>query len=205
MTPEIFSATFDRIIKKRAREVRRHCASKREFTAFLLDGKRRTRSVCQQVADALDLKYCDQYYRSDAVMFKKRDKKHFPDDFYAEYLSVVIEAENEARLAKDEVSKLMTLDAPLRVLITYPPPQYRLSLLPTWTKIVTNADWARDASRRGRLLVICGFLKNNPPRWEYLTYRAGRFVPMTTTLTAPSQSPGSLSKRIKSSQKSPMG
>jgi hypothetical protein len=109
-------------------------------------------------------------------MFERLDEKHFPSGgTYAEHLSVAIEVENDPWSAKDEVSKLMTLNTPLRVLITYPNKKYQ-SLLSIWTEIVTKADWALDASTLRRLLLVFEFLEKKTPRWEYLTYCQGEFV-----------------------------
>jgi hypothetical protein len=120
MTPVEFSSVFDRIMTRRAQEVARNWEKNQKFTEFLL-GEENPKGVCREVADIFGLQYCREYWRSDAVMFERLNEKHFsPGDIYAEHLSVAIEVENNPWSAKDEVSKLMTLDTPLRVLVTYP-------------------------------------------------------------------------------------
>lgn len=175
MTPFEFSAVFDRIIMRGAQDVVRNWESNQKFTEFLLCEKD-PKGVCPELADVFGLRYCREYWRSDAVMFERLDEKHFASGgTYAEHLSVAIEVENDPWSAKDEVSKLMTLNTPLRVLITYPNKKYQ-SLLSIWTEIVTKADWALDASTLRRLLLVFGFLEKKTPRWEYLTYCQGEFV-----------------------------
>jgi hypothetical protein len=182
ISPSEFAKVFSQVVKsrKQEQEIVRKWYSAEEFTQLMLrrGPPEASQGILPDVATSLRLQYYREYWNLDAVMFEERDVRHFGfRETYAKYLSVVVEHENVASTAHAEVNKLMTINAPLRVLITYARPDESKSLLSVWKGIVEQADWDQSATANRHFLVVLGFLEESIPHWRYYEYTKNGFAP----------------------------
>ena len=145
----------------------------RSKTTNILDRKN---GVYEQTARALGLSYQKEYWHIDAGFYKQKEIL-IKGKSFGEALCVAIEHENDTEKSYEEMNKLATMQAPLKILITYPKQgDYGRSawpsddvLLKNYKKQIINADFFGLAKEnKSRTMVIFGYYqKNKTMLWEY--------------------------------------
>lgn len=136
------------------------------YTEIVL-GHLKTESLLHDVASILKLKYYTEYWNIDAVFYKNRDE-HYPEEPpYAQYLAIVLEHENVASGAYEEVYKLSTYNSPLKVLITYPDKKKHQHYLDEYTEILKKSDVFEDFVTKRKHLMIFGNKNKDKIDWRY--------------------------------------
>jgi len=135
-------------------------------------------SFLGRVAQELNLHYCKEYWSLDAIFFESKDEKHFPSNsFYVNNISIALEHEYDAKNAVGEVNKLTIINAPLRVLITYPKEDKINSHLKEYIEIIRDADVFDDFSTQRKFMVVFGPVEK-PQKidcWKFFIYDNGNF------------------------------
>ena len=160
VSPEEFATTFDAVVRSRESRVASLWWDLPRFTRLMLA---ESRGILREAADNLELQYCQEYRKIDAIMCEKVDTDNFPpkqwpDYFMAEQLTVVIEHEQNVDRSQDEMNKLSTYNSPLKVLITYPDPDEEMTgaYLARYADILRRADVFKDFGGKRKHLVILG-------------------------------------------------
>lgn len=135
------------------------------YTQVML-GHRKNESLLQNVAGILELEYYTEYWNIDAVFYKNRDKNYPDEPPYAEYLSIVLEHENMAPGAYEEVYKLSTYNSPLKVLITYPDSNKHEVYLKEYSEILLKSDVFDDFTTDRKHLMIFGEKIKDQLKWR---------------------------------------
>ena len=173
ISPSAFYGAFLDVTSSHDRalsEARTHCP---EFTRVMLS------DIFPEIASRLGLCcYAHEYYTLDAIFYVEADSKHFGKGTWAKYISVALEHENTPKWSVCEVNKLQILNAPLKVLITYPRNREHASeLLGQYAEIIADADPFEDIGTLRRQLVIFGF-KEDILQWEAYAYAGRSFTPV---------------------------
>ena len=134
-------------------------------------------SVCKEIADILDLRYCLEYWNIDAVLFAKLHTKYIKPKYECvEYISVAIEHEHNGSRAHEEINKLAIINAPLKVLITYIERADVTRSLEEFSEMIRTADIFSDFSTTRKHLVIVGFCEHNSLQWGFYVFNNGVFT-----------------------------
>ena len=181
VSPQEFKKHFDAVLSVNDVDLVKHWDCFKKTTAVW------TKIIYPKIAKELgSLIHCPEYMQLDAVFFAKEDKcvkkpvRHY---LYPQYFSVVMEHENDSNTSFEEMNKLSLINAPLKVLVTYPkqsaaPDQKeKNTLLRNYTKQVKNADVFGDFENKCRQMVIFGYYKKSGKkiRWVYYLYKGKKF------------------------------
>lgn len=134
--------------------------------------------VLSKVADRLNCRWFREYYTFDAILYREKNTKFFSESAtHVKNISVAVEHENNACKAVEEIHKLQLLNAPLKVLVTYPRDREQVAeLLGKYAEIIGEADIFADISTVKHQLVIFGFVEGATFDWRGFVYEGGRFV-----------------------------
>ena len=132
-------------------------------------------SILHKVARTLRLEYYTEYWNIDAIFYEKRDEDYQGEKLYAEYLTIVLEHENKAGDASEEVYKLSTYNSPLKVLITYPAKNNHKEYLDKYSKILTKSDVFGDFATKRKHLMIFGYNNKNQILWPGYLWNGQEF------------------------------
>lgn len=103
---------------------------------------------------------------------------------YANWISVAIEHENDATRARENMNKLQSFNAPLKVLITYAAKGTATdTVLQKYEAIIKASDVFNDVATLRQQLVILGTPKT-VAEWRFYAYENGGFVLMLPTPSA---------------------
>ena len=177
ITPKEFKSKIAIVLQKFTKEFVNawYSAEPGKETTNILD---REKGVYEQTARALGLSYQSEYWHIDAGFYKQEEKLiNLKGKAFGKALCVAIEHENETEKSYQEMNKLATMQAPLKVLITYPAqgddgrsawPSDDV-LLNNYKKQIINADFFGLAKEnKSRTMVIFGYYKKNKTMlWEY--------------------------------------
>lgn len=132
----------------------------------------------EDVAKRLHCHSFREYYKFDCFFYRDKNLKHFPESStYVKSIAVALEHENVPEKSVEEIHKLQLLNAPLKVLVTYPrEPEKVKALLNDFAEIIGEADIFGDISTLKRQLVIFGFVAGAAFTWRGFVYRNGAFV-----------------------------
>lgn len=143
VSPVDFYTAFLKVASEEARALKEVWSRYRDFTKLMRS------CIFPTIADRLGLCcYERDYYTLDAILYARRDTKHFPSGTtYAKFISVALEHENDPVGTAVEMNKLQLFNAPLKVLITYPwSDDHGQELLERYTEIIAEADVFEDIS-----------------------------------------------------------
>ena len=178
VSPEEFRNAFLAVAASRTSAVEAAFYSGPALTQLALNEKN---GLLATVATELGLQYCREYYGIDFVMCERADEEHFRPAkgwWIAQQLTIAVEHENRIWGAGQEMNKLAMLNAPLKVLITYPWKEDVGDYLGTYATIVKNADVFGDFTSRRKHLTLLASWRGEHVLWECFVYRSGKFVPM---------------------------
>ncbi len=172
--PGTFLDEFKAAVAKRASEVARHWESDSTLTDLML---RQDGSVLSDVASSLGLVYYREYWSIDAVLYQSAHESYFAKGLaFAKSLSVAVEHENFAIYAHNEINKLTIINAPLRVLITYPTQKNNQRLLREFSDIIAAGDQFDDFGTVRKFLVIFGHWENGQVQWDAYLYQGRQLL-----------------------------
>jgi len=177
VTPYEFKEAFLQIATKRQQDIISKWTDPKACTDLMLDEQN---GVCAEIASSLKLNYYREYWTIDAVFYEKRSSKYFDDkSFFAQSISVALEHENYGNSAHNEIHKLTIINAPLRVLITYPNIRTKdeKTLLGEFAEIVREGDIFFNFSCYRKLLVVFGYKDHigEKVKWEFFLFGNGSF------------------------------
>ena len=182
VSPQEFKEHFAVVLNRNNAALVKHWDCFKKTTAVW------TKIIYPQIAKELgSLIHCPEYMQLDAVFFAKEDdcvKKPVRHYLYPQYFSVVMEHENDSNTSFEEMNKLSLINAPLKVLVTYPyqddaPAQKKEKpLLDNYIKQVKNADVFDDFEGKRRQMVIFGYKENDTIHWKYYLFKDKRFAPL---------------------------
>ena len=182
VSPQEFKKHFDAVLSVNDAALVKHWDCFKKTTAVW------TTIIYPQIAKELgSLIHCTEYMDIDAVFFAKEDdcvKKPVRHYLYPQYFSVVMEHENDSNTSFEEMNKLSLINAPLKVLVTYPhqnEADFQMmedELIKIYQKQMKNADVFGDFKDKRRQMVIFGYKENDTIRWEYYLFKDKRFVSM---------------------------
>ena len=176
ITPDRFKAAFDQIVAGYENQIIKYRFNDRDFTKLMLNYEN---GVLHSIANSFNLLYYNEYWTLDAIMYKENERDHFPGvAHYATNLSIAIEHENEGERSNEEMNKLSLFNAPLKVLITYPPTHEVEGLLNMYSDISKKADVFNDFTDKRRQMVIFGNFDDKGVLWRHYIYKDGEFVPI---------------------------
>lgn len=174
ITPDRFKAAFDQIVVGYENQIIKYRFNDREYTKLMLNYEN---GVLRSIANNFDLRYYNEYWTLDAIMYKENDWVYFPKEAnYATNLSIAIEHENHGERSNEEMNKLSLFNAPLKVLITYPPSFEADGLLSMYSDMLKRADIFNDFSDKRRQMVIFGNFDDEGVMWRHYVYKNGEFV-----------------------------
>jgi len=126
------------------------------------------------IAERLGLKYCDEYFKFDAVLYE-RPERRLLEQKRTECILVAIEHETQAQTSIEEMNKLAILNAPLKVLITYEERQKQAEYLGTYAEMLHAADVFEDFGTLRRHLVIFGDRRGQKINWSFHLFNGNSF------------------------------
>ena len=180
ISPQEFKKHFGAVLSANGDKLVKHWDCFKKTTAVW------TEIIYPKIAEELgSLIHCTEYMNFDAVFFAKEDdcvKKPVRHYLYPQYFSVVMEHENDSNTSFEEMNKLSLINAPLKVLVTYPkqggaPAQEKeKTLLDNYTKQVKNADVFGDFKDKRCQMVVFGRKKNDTIRWKYYLFNGAKFA-----------------------------
>jgi len=179
VTPMEFRDAFIEIVQREENQLFNLWRKVTEYTSFML-GTNSKDDLLRQVAGKLSLKYYKEYWHLDAIFYDRLDKKHFeqPNATYAEYICVALEHENAITRSCEEMNKLSVFNAPLKILITYPPSKSEEEkYLSEYRAILQQSAIFNDFSTSRKQLVVFGY-KNNSIAWNFYLYNRTKFEPI---------------------------
>ncbi|RJQ74158.1 MAG: hypothetical protein C4519_17180 [Desulfobacteraceae bacterium] len=167
--PEAFKAQFEAAVKVLEQRIIGTRLGSHDLTRLFVGPE----GVLELVAKRLELTPMAEYYKYDMVMFAEKDTEHFYEQqTYAKVLNVVVEHELKWGMSVEEMNKLTQVNAPLRVLITYPNSEEEQEvIIRKFEKILRYADWAGDIATSRQVLIICGGVDENRTYWDFYTYQ----------------------------------
>lgn len=127
------------------------------------------------------------YWSIDAILYREKHGPPFHErETYAKCIDVAIEHESVAERSHEEINKLQIINAPLKVLITYPGAcANRQRYLDRYLPIIQAADTFGDISTLRRQLVIFGCKENGRICWSAYVYAAPGFLPLAPSPVGP--------------------
>jgi hypothetical protein len=130
-------------------------------------------SIIATVANEMKLTYWREYYGLDGVFYENASSALSSVGEYARYFTVIFEHENDTKTSYIEMNKLTLFNAPLKVLITYPPKNKKATgnIIEKYSEIVQEADVPNSQ----RHMVIFGIRNNEKIEWENYLYENGKF------------------------------
>jgi hypothetical protein len=126
--------------------------------------------VLAEIARILDLRYKSEYLKIDAFMYERVE---VDDHFGIDIPVVVLEDEGKRDASYWEMNKLSMLNAPLKVLVTYPNNQWdEQRLLEMYKRILELQDFSGDFTLDRKQLVIFGYHREDAVRlgWRFYLY-----------------------------------
>jgi len=173
ITPQQFAAAFLQAASAAETEIiARWDGPLRDYTSLMFT------TVFPAIAPHLGVEcYSGDYFLLDCIYYAERDIEHFsPNSYYAKYLSVSLEHENNIAGTAVEMNKLQLFNTPLKVLITYAHlPSERALFLERYAKIVRAADVFGDFATFRRQLVIFGSSREAAIDWHFFVYEESGF------------------------------
>ncbi len=179
ISPQKFKKHFDAVLSANDEALVKHWDCFKETTAVW------TTIIYPRIAEELgSLIHCTEYMNFDAVFYAKEDdcvKKPVRHYLYPQYFSVVMEHENNSNTSFEEMNKLSLINAPLKVLVTYPhqnEASFQMpedELIKIYQKQMKNADVFGDFKNKRRQMVIFGRKKNDTIHWEYHLFNGENF------------------------------
>ena len=175
VTPEMFKSAFLDTFSYSKDKLLAAWDSRKEYT-ILIQGNKSREGLLSTIANKLGLNYMREYWSLDGVFYKYIDTQHFTKYWsFAEYIAVAVEHENDIWTSNQEINKLSIINAPLKVLITYPDKEGVDIHLQSYTEIIKKSDIFSDFSDHRKQLVIFGLEKDEDIVWEFYLYKQGQF------------------------------
>ncbi len=197
VTPEQFHKEASIVLKAMGQKLHDHWYGYDNYTSAWEGRNDKKGGFYYRLAHQLNLTVYPEYWnipgRMDAVFYKNRCRHANQNEYYqyAEFFSLVIEHENNAATSCEEMNKLSVVNAPLKVLFTYPR-QPGIEWQPTCEdlrkKYAEQLDIHADVYKalggkcdfpgKQEHMAVFGYYeeKEKRLRWEYFIYRKGKFV-----------------------------
>jgi hypothetical protein len=120
-----------------------------------------------------------EYYTLDGMLYEERGLDNTGKyATYANWISVAIEHENDSSRAHEQINKLQSFNAPLKVLITYAADGAASEgLLRKYESLIKSSDVFNDVATLRQQLVILGTPKT-VREWRFYAYENDGFVLM---------------------------
>ena len=173
LTPENFFSCWKEMFKKNKQEWAACWDNNREYTKYILGDA--NDGIIHQIAEQFRKKAYTEYYKLDAVFYDENDDflnlSYGPRTEYCfKRLQLAFEHENDPCTIYKELAHLFTINAPLKVLVTYsckPNPEDMKDY------IEEQAGNAQDIDQQ--ILVIVGFKDDNKEiNWNGYTLQNGK-------------------------------
>ena len=118
-----------------------------------------------------------EYYSLDGMFYEERGLDNRGNySAYAKWISVAVEHVNQAVKTHEQINKLQTLNAPLKVLITYAAEGVEEDLLlRRYEGVIGDSDVFNDVASLRQQLVIFGTPKT-AREWRFYVYENDGFV-----------------------------
>jgi hypothetical protein len=120
-----------------------------------------------------------EYYALDGMFYEERGRDNFGKyTTYAKWISVALEHANKPEKTQEEINKLQSFNAPLKVLITYAAEGVETdSLLRKYETVISESDVFNDIASLRQQLVIFGTPRTRR-EWRFYAYESDGFVLM---------------------------
>jgi hypothetical protein len=140
--------------------------ARQNWTAFMTGRfwDKDKKAVLRETAAKLKLKHEYEYLRLDMVLFPSGDP-------WGNF--VVVEHENDINGFEDEIVKLMSVLAPLKVGITYGTARKEAKLLELIRRDFATRHPSNSEAPTTEYLFLLGVEEANGPTWKYLTFTSG--------------------------------
>ena len=172
--PEKFIMAFNKCRLEFEGKFLENWSKKKQFTDVFIN------ELLPKIGKELELNcYNGNYYYLDAIFYHKKFREYFEDNTtYAESLIIAFEHEHEHFRSHEEIYKLALFNAPLKVLVTYPPDEdEEQKLMKKFTDVLNRADILKTFNSIHKHLVICGGKtpQDKKTMWTFYLYRNSNF------------------------------
>jgi hypothetical protein len=136
-------------------------------------------NIFPKIARHLGLLAWKGHYALDGMFYEERGTDNFGKfATYAKWISVALEHANKPTKTYEEINKLQTFNAPLKVLITYAAEGAESdALLRKYEAVINDADVFGDIATLRQQLVIFG-TPRTASEWRFYAYESDGFVLM---------------------------